>query len=87
MRLYPDKEAFLRLAASKDKAGILQLAAQGQFIEQSADLLRESYLFEFLKIPEPYQVSETQLEALLCDHLQQFLLELSLREACRVQAD
>ncbi len=66
----------LRLAASKDKAGILQLAAQSQFIEQSADLLRESYLFEFLKIPEPYQVSETQLEAVLCDHLQQFLLEL-----------
>ena len=67
---------FLRLAASKDKAGILQLAAQGQIIEQPADLLREPYVFEFLKIPEPYQVSETQLEAHLCDHLQQFLLEL-----------
>ena len=29
---------FLRLAASKDKAGILQLAAQGQIIAQPADL-------------------------------------------------
>lgn len=67
---------FLRLAASKDKAGILQLAAQGQLIEQPADLLREPYVFEFLKIPEPYLVSETQLETLLCNHLQQFLLEL-----------
>lgn len=67
---------FLRLAASKDKAGILQLAAQGQRVEQPADLLREPYVFEFLKIPEPYQVSETQLETLLCNHLQQFLLEL-----------
>ena len=67
---------FLRLAASKDKAGILQLAAQGQLVEQPADLLREPYVFEFLKIPEPYKVSETQLETLLCDHLQQFLLEL-----------
>ena len=67
---------FLRLAASKDKAGIMQLAEQGQIIEQPADLLREPYVFEFLKIPEPYQVSETQLEAVLCDHLQQFLLEL-----------
>jgi predicted nuclease of restriction endonuclease-like (RecB) superfamily len=67
---------FLRLAASKDKAGILQLAAQGQIVEQPADLLREPYVFEFLKIPEPYQVSETQLETVLCDHLQQFLLEL-----------
>ncbi len=67
---------FLRLAASKDKAGILQLAAQGQLVAQPSDLLREPYVFEFLKIPEPYQVSETQLEANLCNHLQQFLLEL-----------
>jgi predicted nuclease of restriction endonuclease-like (RecB) superfamily len=67
---------FLRLAASQDKAGILQLAQQGQLVEQPADLLREPYVFEFLKIPEPYQVSETQLETLLCDHLQPFLLEL-----------
>jgi predicted nuclease of restriction endonuclease-like (RecB) superfamily len=71
-----DSALFLRLAASKDKAGILQLAAQGQLIEQPADLLREPYVFEFLKIPEPYQVSETQLETLLCNHLQHFLLEL-----------
>jgi predicted nuclease of restriction endonuclease-like (RecB) superfamily len=67
---------FLRLAASKDKTRILRLAAQGQIIEQAADLLREPYVFEFLKIAEPYQVSETQLEAQLCNHLQQFLLEL-----------
>ena len=67
---------FLRLAASKDKAGILQLAAQGQIVEQPADLLREPYIFEFLKIPEPYRISETQLDTVLCDHLQPFLLEL-----------
>ncbi|WP_267900651.1 PDDEXK nuclease domain-containing protein [Iodobacter ciconiae] len=67
---------FLRLAASKDKAGVLQLATQGQQIEQPADLLRKPYIFEFLKIPEPYQIAETQLETLLCDHLQPFLLEL-----------
>ena len=67
---------FLRLAASKDKAGVLQLAAQGQVLAQPTDLLREPYVFEFLKIPEPWKVSETQLETLLCEHLQQFLLEL-----------
>jgi predicted nuclease of restriction endonuclease-like (RecB) superfamily len=67
---------FLRLAASQDKAGILQLAQQGRLVEQPADLLREPYVFEFLKIPEPHQLSETQLETLLCDHLQPFLLEL-----------
>lgn len=57
-----DSALFLRLAASQDKAGILQLAQQGQVVEQPADLLREPYVFEFLKIPEPYQLSETQLE-------------------------
>ncbi len=76
--LVRQKEAalFLRLAASHDKAGILQLALEGQVVEQPADLLREPYVFEFLKIPEPHRVSETQLETLLCDHLQPFLLEL-----------
>jgi predicted nuclease of restriction endonuclease-like (RecB) superfamily len=67
---------FLRLAAGKDKAEILQLAAQGQVIEQPDDVLREPYVFEFLKIPEAHLTSETQLETLLCDHLQSFLLEL-----------
>ncbi|KAB2936430.1 MAG: DUF1016 domain-containing protein [Candidatus Contendobacter sp.] len=67
---------FLRLAAGKDKDAILQLATQGQIIAQPADLLRDPYVFEFLKIPEPHQVSETDLESRLCDHLQPFLLEL-----------
>lgn len=67
---------FLRLAASLDKPGIQQLARQGRVVEQPSDLLREPYVFDFLKIPEPHRVSETQLETLLCDHLQPFLLEL-----------
>jgi len=46
---------FLRLAASKDKEGILQLAQQGQIVTQPSDLLREPYIFEFLKIPEAHQ--------------------------------
>ena len=67
---------FLRLAASKDAAGILKLAHQGQIIEKPADLIREPYVLEFLKIPEPYHLSETELETRLIDHLQAFLLEL-----------
>ena len=46
-------ELFLRLAASKDRQGILQLAQQGQLLSQPTDILREPYVFEFLKIPEP----------------------------------
>lgn len=67
---------FLRLATGKDKKAILKLASKGQIIEQPEDILRDPYVFEFLKIPESYQTSETQLEARLCDHLQPFLLEL-----------
>lgn len=67
---------FLRLAASKDKAGILALAKQGQIIQHPTDLLREPYVLDFLKIPEPYQLNETELEERLIDQLQHFLLEL-----------
>ncbi len=67
---------FLRLAAGKDKDAILQLASEGQIIAEPSDLLRDPYVFEFLKIPEPHHVTETDLETRLCDHLQPFLLEL-----------
>jgi predicted nuclease of restriction endonuclease-like (RecB) superfamily len=67
---------FLRLAASKDKEGILQLAKNGQILNQPTDIIREPCVLEFLKIPEPYQLTETDLETRLIDHLQNFLLEL-----------
>ena len=67
---------FLRLASSQDKAGILKLAEKGKLIETPEDLLRDPYIFEFLKIPEPYQISEKALETRLLDNLQSFLLEL-----------
>jgi len=67
---------FLRLAAAKDKADILQLAKQGQTISKPEDLIREPYVLEFLKIPEPYHLSESELEERIISHLQQFLLEL-----------
>jgi predicted nuclease of restriction endonuclease-like (RecB) superfamily len=67
---------FLRLAVSKDKEGILKLAEQGQIIEKPTDLIRDPYVLEFLKIPEPYQLSETDLETRLIDHLQHFLLKM-----------
>ena len=67
---------FLRLAASQNKEGILQLARKGKIIESPTDLLREPYVLEFLKIPEPYQLSETDLEQRIIDNLQHFLLEL-----------
>ena len=67
---------FLRLAASKDKEGVLKLSQQGLIIEEPSDLIREPYIVDFLKIYEPYNISETEIEARLISHLQHFLLEL-----------
>lgn len=67
---------FLRLSMGKNKQEILDLSKNGQIIEKPADILKDPYIFEFLKIPEPYHIAETQLESLLCDNLQNFLLEL-----------
>lgn len=67
---------FLRLAASKDKEGILELSKSGQIVQKPSDLIREPYILDFLQIPEPYHLSESELEGLLIGNLQQFLLEL-----------
>ena len=76
LRRQKNTSLYLRLAASKDKEGILQLAKQGQIIQQPSDIIREPCVLEFLKIPEPYHLTETDLETRIIDHLQQFLLEL-----------
>ncbi len=76
LRRQKNTSLFLRLAASKDKDGILLLAKQGQVVTQPTDIIREPCVLEFLKIPEPYHLSETDLETRLIDHLQNFLLEL-----------
>jgi len=67
---------FLRIAASKDKDGIMQLARHGQVVEKPEDIIREPYSLDFLQIPQPYQVSESELESRIISKLQQFLLEL-----------
>lgn len=65
-----------RLALSKNKEEILQLSVQGQEITSPKDILKDPYVFEFLKIPEEQLPSEQELENHLCNNLQQFLLEL-----------
>ncbi|GHT77782.1 DUF1016 domain-containing protein [Bacteroidia bacterium] len=67
---------FMRIALSEDKSGILKLAQKGRIIESPADVVKDVYVFEFIKIPEPYHISETDLETRLIDNLQTFLLEM-----------
>jgi predicted nuclease of restriction endonuclease-like (RecB) superfamily len=67
---------FQRLALSKNKEEILKLSSQGLEIARPTDILKDPYIFEFLKIPEEQLPSEQELENHLYNNLQQFLLEL-----------
>ena len=67
---------FHRLALSKDKEGILELAKTGQEIKTVDDLTKDPYVFEFLGLSEKSLFSELELEKRLLDKLQEFLLEL-----------
>lgn len=67
---------YLRLAVSKDKDQILKLAKQGQRVDNPIDIIREPYVLDFLKIPEPHHYTESELEKRIIEHLQHFLLEL-----------
>jgi predicted nuclease of restriction endonuclease-like (RecB) superfamily len=67
---------FQRLALSKDKAGVLALAAEGHHLTKAEDIVRDPYILEFLGVPEDHRLSEKELETKLIDKLQDFLLEL-----------
>ena len=67
---------FERLALSKDKKKVIQLAKRGQIVERPEDAIKDPYVLEFLNLPEKSYYTETQLEQKLIDHLQDFLLEL-----------
>lgn len=67
---------FHRIALSKDKAGVLQLAEQGAEVLQPADILRDPFVLEFAGLPDLYRYHEGDLEKSLVANLSQFLLEL-----------
>lgn len=67
---------FERIALSKDKKGVLNLANKGQIIDNETDIIKDPYILEFLGLPEQYKHSEKQLEEKIIDNLQMFLLEM-----------
>lgn len=76
LRRQMDSALYLRLAASKDKQGVLQLAQKGIVVQQPEDIIKDTYTLEFLGLPEKKRYSERELEQKLIDNLQIFLLEL-----------
>lgn len=71
-----DSSLYERLALSRDKEGIKQLAEKGQILEKPSDLLKDPYILEFLDLPEQHQYTESDLETAIIDKLKHFLLEL-----------
>ena len=67
---------FQRIALSKNKKEILELAKHGHQPENEKDLIKQPYVFEFLGVIFPNTLTETELETKLLDNLQHFLLEL-----------
>ncbi|MBE0433330.1 DUF1016 domain-containing protein, partial [candidate division WOR-3 bacterium] len=71
-----DSLLFERLALSKDKDKVKQLALRGQLIEKPEDAIKNPYVLEFLGLPQKHYYSESELEEKLIEHLQDFILEL-----------
>ncbi len=71
-----DSSLYERLALSRDKKKVKELATKGQLIENPKDLLKEPYVLEFLGLPELNSYSELELESKIINNLQHFLLEL-----------
>ncbi len=67
---------FERLALSRDKAGVLELAQKGHEIQNPADLVKDPYVLEFTGIKQDEYFLEKDLETALINKLRQFLLEL-----------
>ncbi len=76
LRRQMDSALYLRLAASRDKEGILQLAQKGIAVQHPEDIIRNTYTLEFLGLQKQERYSEYDLEQKLIDNLQVFLLEL-----------
>jgi predicted nuclease of restriction endonuclease-like (RecB) superfamily len=67
---------FERLRKSRDKAGVLALANEGQVAARPQDAIKDPYVLEFLDLPAARRLVETRVEEALISRLHDFLLEL-----------
>jgi predicted nuclease of restriction endonuclease-like (RecB) superfamily len=67
---------FERLAKSRDKKGVMKLAAKGQQVQTPADVFKDPVVIEFLGLPESHRLVESKVEEALISNLKDFLLEM-----------
>ncbi len=65
-----------RLALTRNRKSIGDLAQQGNQVLKPEDLLKEPYVLEFLGLAETSSYSESDLESAIVTHVERFLLEL-----------
>ncbi len=65
-----------RIALSSDKDKVVRVAQEGEIIEKSADIIKNSVTLEFLGLKPDAAYSETKLENAIIDKMQTFLLEM-----------
>ncbi len=67
---------FERLAKSRDKEKVLELARQGQIVSEPMDVIKYPFVLEFLNMEERSNWLESDLEQAIISRLEAFLLEL-----------
>ena len=68
--------AFERLGLSGQKDMAFEQLQNKIIPIQSIDLIKSHYFFDFLNLPHPQLVEESELEQALINHLQEFIIEL-----------
>ena len=58
-----DSSLYERIALSKDKESVRNLAARGQIIEKPEDIIKNPYILEFTGLPELTQYSESEISS------------------------
>lgn len=76
LRRQLDSALYDRLALSRNKESVKELASKGQIIRKPIDIVKDPYILEFLGIPESHNYSENDLESEIINKLEMFLLEL-----------
>lgn len=71
-----DTSLYERLVLSKNKKKVKTLAKKGQVIEKPEDVLKSTYILEFLGLETKNSYSETDLEAAIINKIQHFLIEM-----------
>ena len=65
-----------RLALSRDKKAVINLAREGNEVSKPEDLIKNHTVLEFVGLEEKSKYTESQLESAIIDKMQNFLLEL-----------